>query len=226
MTNLRILVLVLASTMLSAGTISAQNLAAYRGFRLGAPLTATATQAGISAEPRVVYRRPGLLQELMWQPSSVAAVSQRPDAVRKVVFSFYNDSLFRIVVDYDPRRTEGLTDADMIEALSTTYGLATLPATGFLPLARSVSKGREGLVVSWEDADYAVSLTSSSPSTFALIIVSKSVDALASVASADAAWMDRLEAPQRDVERRDQQTQQGRDKEDAARLANRAAFRP
>jgi hypothetical protein len=146
--------------------------------------------------------------------------------VRKVVFTFYNDSLFRIVVDYDPRRTEGLTHADMIEPLSATYGLATLPATGFLPLARSVSQRREALVVSWEDADYAVSLTSLSPSTFGLVIVSESVDALAAVALADAAWMDRLEAPPREVERRHQQTQEGRDKEDAARQANRAAFRP
>jgi hypothetical protein len=162
----------------------------------------------------------------MWQPPPVAAPSNPPDAVRKVVFSFYNDELFRIVVDYDPRRTEGLTQADMIEALSTTYGLATLTATGFLPVARGASEGRNGLVVSWEDPDYAVSLTSSSSSTFALVIVSKTVDALAKVASADAAWTDRLEAPQRDVERRQQQTQASRDKEEAVRQVNRAAFRP
>lgn len=226
MTGARILVLALAWTALPAGMVSAQNLSAYRDFRLGANLAATATHAGISPEPRIVARRPALVQELMWQPPPAANASQPPDSVRKVIFSFYNDELFRIVVDYDPRRTAGLTPADMIEALSTTYGLATLTATGFLPQGWTVSQGRQSLVVSWEDADHAVSLISSSPSTFALVVVSKPVDALANVATADAIWMDRLEAPQRDVERRQQQTQESRDKEETARQANRAAFRP
>lgn len=218
MVGIRVLILALAWTTLSAWPVSAQDLSAYRGFRLGASLAATAVQAGISPEPRVVHSRPALLQELMWQPP--AETSKPPDPVRKVVFSFYNDELFRMVVDYDPRRTEGLTPADMVEALSTRYGLATLTATGFLPSA----SGR--LVVAWEDADRAVSLISSSPSAFALVIVSKPLEALAKVAAADAIWMDRLEAPRRDVERRQQQTQESRDQELTARQANKAAFRP
>ena len=44
------------------------------------------------------------------------------------MFSFYNDQLFRIVVDYSHDRTEGMTQADMIEALSDVYG-AVLPKT-------------------------------------------------------------------------------------------------
>jgi hypothetical protein len=218
-------VLALAWTMLSVGTVFAQNLASYRDFRLGASLSATATQAEISNEPRILHRRPALLQELMWQPSRAAETSWRPDPVRKVVFSFYNDELFRVVVDYDPQRTEGLTAADVIEVLSTTYGLATLTATGFLP-SPTVSPGRGNLIASWENTNHAVSLTSSSPSTFALVIVSKAVDALAQVATADAIWMDRLEAPQRDVERRQQQTQEDRDQEATLRRANKSTFRP
>ena len=225
MTLASVLVIVFASTTFSAWTVSAQNLSTYREFRLGATLAATATQGGISPEPRVVHRRPALLQELMWQPPRSADASQPPDSVRKVVFSFYNDELFRIVVDYDPRRTEGLTAADITEALSAKYGPAPLTTTAF-PWSRSVSQGNETHVLSWEDADHAVSLTSSPQSTFALVIVSKPLEALAKVAAADAIWMDRLEAPQRDVERRQQLTQENRDKEEAVRRLNKAAFRP
>jgi hypothetical protein len=226
MTGARILVLTLAWVTLSAWTVSAQNLSAYRNFRLGASLAAIAAQAGISPEPRDVHRRPALLQELMWQPARATNASQPTDSVRKVVFSFYNDELFRIVVDYDPRRTEGLTPADMMEALSMTYGLATLPATGFLPSARTPSQSGERLVVSWEDTNHAVSLITPDASRFALVIVSKPIDALAKVAAADALWMDRLEAPQREVERRQQQTEADRAKEETARRTNKAAFRP
>jgi hypothetical protein len=34
-----------------------------------------------------------------------------------MTFSFYNDQLFKIVIDYDRDRNEGLKDADMIDAL-------------------------------------------------------------------------------------------------------------
>ena len=44
------------------------------------------------------------------------------DAVARVTFGFYNDQLFRIVVDYDRLRTEGMTEADMVGAISETYG--------------------------------------------------------------------------------------------------------
>ncbi|HKN58542.1 MAG TPA: hypothetical protein VJV97_06800 [Gemmatimonadaceae bacterium] len=34
-----------------------------------------------------------------------------------------------MVVDYDPERTAGMTDADMIDAISTIYGPRLKPAT-------------------------------------------------------------------------------------------------
>ena len=38
--------------------------------------------------------------------------------LKKVIFTFYNDQLSRIVVSYDRDRTEGLTAEDLIEAVS------------------------------------------------------------------------------------------------------------
>lgn len=220
----RILVFALAWTAVSVCTAFGQDLSAYRRFSLGASLTTVAAQAGISPEPRVLSQRPVLLQELMWQPASSEA--QSPEAVRKVVFSFYNDELFRIVVDYDPRRTEGMTSSDMVEALSKEFGLATLRSTSFLPLARSTIDNGGTLIVSWDDVDHSVSLTSRPPSIFAVVIASKRLAALATVAAADAIWMDRLEAPQREAERERQQTQVSRDQAESTRKVNRAVFRP
>lgn len=57
-----------------------------------------ARQAGISPEPRVVHQRPTLIQELMWLPRSLATAEADGDTVRKVIFTFYNDQLARIVV--------------------------------------------------------------------------------------------------------------------------------
>jgi hypothetical protein len=224
MNTFRIVTFAWAWTALVVGTAYGQDLATYRNFHLGASLATIAARAGVSPEPRVIFRHPALLQELMWQPA--ASDAQLPEAVRKVVFSFYNDELFRIVVDYDPRRTAGMTSADMIDALSKAFGLATLPSTGFLPLARSTIGNGGALIVSWEDADHSASLTSRPPSIFALVMTSKRVAALATVAAADATWMERLDAPLREAELAQQQTQASRDKEEAARHVNRAAFRP
>jgi hypothetical protein len=41
---------------------------------------------------------------------------------KDIVLSFYDGQLFRIVVKYDGRETEGLTANDMVEAISPTYG--------------------------------------------------------------------------------------------------------
>lgn len=223
MIGFRMLTFAVAWTVVFVCTASAQSLGIYRNFHLGASLATIAAQAGISPEPRVVAQHPVLLQELMWQPTSDA---QSPEAVSKVVFSFYNDELFRIVVDYDPRRTAGMTPEDMVEALSKAFGLATLQSTGFLPPARSTIGNGGALIVSWDEAEHTVSLTSRPPSIFALVIVSKRTDALATVAAADAIWVERVNAPLRAADRKQQQTQASRDQAEASRQVNRAAFRP
>ena len=57
--------------------VSAQDLSRYRQFQLGMSLVTVARQADISAEARVIHRRPELIQDLMWLP----APSQRSRGV-------------------------------------------------------------------------------------------------------------------------------------------------
>ena len=139
MIRARILAIVVAWGVVVTPVISAQetpgasasDLSRYREFRLGMSLTAVTQQAAITAEARAIHRRPELIQELMWlpAPSRVPGADAQGDSATKVLFSFYNDQLFRIVVTYDRGRTEGLTPEDVVEAISATYGLPLLPAT-------------------------------------------------------------------------------------------------
>ena len=92
-------------------------------------LFAAARQAGVNvSEARVIHQRPAVIQELKWRPTGSLGSSPQADPVEEVLFSFYNGELFRIVVNYDQYRTEGLTDEDMVDAISAKYGTATRPS--------------------------------------------------------------------------------------------------
>ena len=147
----RILAVSIAWTvMATTPASSAIDLSKYRVFEFGSSLANVARQAGISAEPRVVHQRPEIIQELMWLPVSVAPSDGAGDSVRKVIFTFYNDQLSRIVVSYDRERTQGLTSEDLVEAVSAMYGVST-------PLAQGITfqvippATQEKFVAQWED---------------------------------------------------------------------------
>jgi len=209
--------------------VSGQDLSKYRQFQLGMSLATVAGQADISAEARVIHRRPELIQDLMWlpAPSHVPGASTQGDSARKVLFSFYNDQLFRIVVTYDRERTEGLTAEDMVEAISATYGPPMVPVTGNKPTSAPAGVASDKLLAYWEDSHYSLSLFQSSYlSAFGLVVLSKPLDTLARVATVEAILLDEQEAPQREIERQQSQTEESRVKHETARRVNKATFRP
>jgi hypothetical protein len=111
--------------------LDAQDLSRYRMFELGTDVAALSALTGVPAsEATIVHQRPILLQDLAWRPSrwTPGSNSDSTDPVEQVRFSFYNDHLFRIVVDYGHDRTEGMTDADMVEAISAVYGPNVKPS--------------------------------------------------------------------------------------------------
>jgi len=223
----RVLAVAIAWTvMATTPASSAIDLSRYRVFEFGSSVVNVARLAGISAEPRVVHQRPEIIQELMWLPVSVASSDGAADSVRKVIFTFYNDQLSRIVVSYDRERTQGLTSEDLVEAVSAMYGVTT-------PLAQGITfqvippATQEKFVAQWEDPQYSVTLFRSSYlSTFGLVLLSKRLDGLAKVASAEAILQDDREAPEREVERQRTLTPENRLSQDAARRANKAIFKP
>ena len=63
-------------------------------------------------------------------------------------------------------------------------------------------------------------------STFGLVVLSKRLDALARVAMLEATLLDEQEAPQREIEREQNQTEENRVRHQTARRVNKATFRP
>ena len=209
--------------------IFAQDLSRYREFQLGMNLLAVAKQ--IDARPSeviVVHERPAVIQELEWRARLALASSREAGSVNEVLFSFYNGELFRMVVSYDQQRTEGLTDQDMIEAISATYGIATQPAANIILFSSSyIYNDSEKVIARWEDSQYSLNLfRSSNLPSFGMLVLSKPVDALAQEAIRQAIQLDEQEAPRRGIERQRKESEEIRAVQERARPANKADFRP
>jgi hypothetical protein len=206
--------------------IVAGDLSRYREFHLGAELSTVAGLAHMeTSEAKVIQRRPALIQELEWEPRLLGASAQ-VDPVKNIVFGFYNGELYRIVINYDRYKTDGMTAGDLTEALSATYGTATRPeatvSIGSLVYAES-----EKVIARWEDSEYSFSLLRSSyQPSFGVVAVSKRLEGLARTALIEAARLDKQEAPQREAESLRMHATEERAQQEKARLTNRPNFRP
>jgi len=212
----------------SASLICAQDLSTYRHFQFGMNLSVVAKQAGMNlAGAKMLHQRPATIQELWWQ-ASMGGSSPKTDPVREVVFSFYNGSLFRMVVNYDRYRTEGLTDDDMIEAISGEYGIAARPVgTTVLFSSSRIYNDHETVIARWEDSQFSYNLyRSSNQPTFGMLIFSKRLDALAQAAIIEAMRLDIQEAPQREKERLEKEEAEKLTALEKARLVNKPNIRP
>jgi hypothetical protein len=229
MINTRSFVISIILAMLSMPLIHAQDLSSYRGFQLGMSLAAAAKQAEINpSEVKVIYQRPAVIQELEWRPRSSSSSSAQADPVNEVLFSFYNDKLYRIVVNYDQDRTEGLTDEDLIEGISAKYGTPTTPVAKIISSSASQSySDSEKVIARWEDSQYSFNLFRFSyGSAPGMLVFSKQLDALAQVAIVEAIHLNEQEAPQREIDRQKQQDDEKRAAGQKARPVNKANFRP
>jgi hypothetical protein len=217
----------LAFAALSASALFAGDLNSYRGFQLGMNVFEAQKNAGGSAAPiMVVHRRPALIQQLEWRPGYVPSA---PESVKEAFLSFYNGELFRIVVNYDRYRTEGMTADDLIEAISTNYGVAERPADEAIIASSYVfSYGEKAKVIArWEDSASSFSLARSPfQPGFVLVGISKRLEALAQTAAAEAVRLDALDAPQREAEQRRKQADDTAASAEKARAANKPGFRP
>lgn len=220
----------LLGSALSTAALDAQTAARYREFELGQNVGAVSALANMSvSNARMLHQRPALLQELFWR-RPYTSVPHAIDPVQSMNFSFYNDQLFKIVVDYDRDRTEGLKDEDMIDALTSVYGTTMIASRKLRALQeREDEAGIE--VARWSTGDAAteqsiVLYRVSYPPSFRLIVMAPRVDAQARTAQAESRRLDDREAPQREIARQKQEADAARTAEDKAREANKATFRP
>lgn len=231
MINMRALASGTVGLVLATQVVQSQGRSRYRDFQLGGDLASISSLSGVAAsEARTIHLRPAMMQELQWRrPYALSgAASAQTDAVQQIAFSFYNDQLSKMVVDYDHDRTAGMTDADLIDAISTEYGVPLKPGSRTSRGVASQIEGESGTPIArWGDADYSVVLYRSSyASGFRIIVTSPRLEALARTAGAEAARLDEVEAPRREIARQKKETENARASQDKARLANKAAFRP
>jgi len=226
----RALAIAVAGMMLSAQLLYAQDLSRYREIEMGSTLLSVAGVNGLTpADAKVIHERPAVIHDLEWRPGrSLNGPTVHEDPVREVVFSFYDDQLFRIAVNYHRDRTLGLTDADLIESLSVTYGS---PATRTVPRPRASETTDdldEGTVVArWENAESSVALIRATyPTPVRLVLLSKRLAGLARTAAVAAVRLDEREAPQREVQREKDEADARRVALGKARPVNKAAFKP
>jgi hypothetical protein len=229
MISTRSLVISVSLAVLPMPLIYAQDLSSYRGFQLEMNLQAVAKQANMKpSEAKVLYQRPAVIQELEWRPQSFYSSSAQGDPVKEVLFGFYNGELYRIVVNYDQQRTEGLTDEDLIEGISAKYGTPTTPVAKIISASPSqVYSESEKVIARWEDSQYSFNFFRFSyGSTPGVLVFSKRLDALAQVAIVEAIRLNEEEAPQREIDRKKKQDDEKRAEEQKARPVNKANFRP
>lgn len=229
MINRRALAIGALGFLLAAPILHGQGRARYRDFQLGGDLASISALTGVAvSEAKAVHLRPALMQELRWQrPYSSSTTPSQTDSVKQILFSFYNDQLSLMVVDYDHDRTAGMTDADLIDAISVDYGPRLKPGarTARATLTR-VEEESGTLVARWAGGDYAIALYRGYGSDFRLIVASPRLDALARTADVQATRLDDREAPQREIARQKKETEDARASQEKSRVANKAAFRP
>ncbi|HTS10114.1 MAG TPA: hypothetical protein VMP68_31415 [Candidatus Eisenbacteria bacterium] len=158
------------------------DLSRYRDFRLGMTVAEVAKQTNMElSEVTVIHERPAVIRQLDWQPLPSIDSSVAADPAEEITFSFYNDELFRMTVNYASERTEGLSEADLIKAISATYGAATRPSrkTTLTSLSLTDVSG-DRVIARWETPQYSISLVrSSSDASFGMLLLSKGLNSLA-----------------------------------------------
>jgi hypothetical protein len=226
--NRRLIALSACLIALSMPLVSAQDRSRYREYQIGDDLRTIAEQSGVAPPPAtIIPREPAGLQELEWRPRYFRGAARETDPVARVTFGFYNDQLFRIVVDYDRLRTEGMTEADIVGSISEIYGP---PSRRMVPNTSSAEHSEQDadlLVACWDDAEYSVTLLRvPDSSAFRMIVASARLGTLAQAAGAGAVRLDLHEARKPDVPARSTEDEDGHSIQHKARLANKAAFKP
>jgi hypothetical protein len=213
--------------------VDAQEFSRYRTFELGASVASVSTSTGVAAV-KTLHERPAVLQDLEWRPwrrstGTLPGSTASTDPVERMVFSFYDDWLYRIVVDYRHDGTAGMTNADVIEAISAIYGAPlakSVRSPGGVPSEVEAESG--AAVARWGDSEHGIVLyrTSSYGEALRLIVTALPVDALARKAASEARRLDEREAPSREIARQKKEQADGLAAAEKARVANKKVFLP
>lgn len=214
----------LVMILLSALLLHGQDLSQYRNFSFGMSLAEVSKQVDLKPlHTKLIHERPAVIQELTWWPRDSSGSSLPAEPIWQVLFTFYNGELYRILVTYDRRATEGLTTEDMVEAISAKYGAATRPDVEISFPTNELYNSTEKVIARWEDSQYSFNLFRSTVlNTFGLVMFSKRLDAEVRAAATASLELEGHEDRQREIDRQQKEA----DDLEVARQKNRESFRP
>jgi hypothetical protein len=224
--SVAIAALVLAA---SATMSAAQGRPHYRTYAMGDSLQAISRQIGqpvmdATTTPALL----GAVQELRWH-ARFARRGTAPvgDPVDRLVFSFYEHRLFRIVIDYAPDRTEGMTEGDMVAAVSALYGSPRRRTLATTEEVQAPARPVETVIAQWISGDQSVVLLALQGRTaFRVIVVSSALQTLARASGAREAPTDRPDWPSIEAARSRAALIGGEPSWQATRRQNVASFVP
>jgi hypothetical protein len=214
---------------LSASVLTAADLATYRNFHLGMSFPDVAKQASLpaSSEAQLISSRPERIEELDWHVNWAPPGAVQSNPFSEVLFRFYNGELFEMAVTYDRDQTRGLTETDMIEALSSVYGLAGKTVAAEVSFNAGGARRILKTIACWEDAQSQISLVHLPYGTnFGVVISSRANRALAEKAIVESERLDQVEAPRRELALRARQLADTQAADEKARALNKPGFRP
>ena len=216
------------SLVISGHVVHAQELSRYRDYVLESSVDTVSTTIGARAiGASTLHERPAKIQELQWRALYESPGNGSADPVRDVTFAFVNDALYQVLVRYDRERTAGMTNDDIIQSLSASYGTPVLKSALVRTELPSAVLDDAIVLAQWSDAATSVTLLRDMYSPdFRLILTSKALSAQARTAIREAVRLDALEAPQRELAKRNQEIAEATATRDKARATNKAAFRP
>ena len=222
-----LIALFVSTLLLSVPQLSAQDQMRYREFQLGSDVASVVQLIGAaSTDIKLVHQRPAVIQDVEWRPRfSSRGTTLHTDPVELIVFRFYDGQLFRVVVDYDRDRTEGMTESDLIEAIAAEYGQTSrvLPTLNRAPTPGTA----DAPVAIWGGKESSVTLLRVAyPVSFRLVVAFTHLDNLARTASAEAVRLDAKEAPQREIARQKKASDEALAALEKAKTENKAVFRP
>jgi hypothetical protein len=217
-----------ACIVLAVATVSSAELSRYREFELGATVATVTAVTQNAARVTTVHNRPALLQQLEWRPRYMAGAPQPDrDSIGEVVFSFVDDQLFKIAIEYARDRTSGLTTDDMVGSLTAVYGAPSSPSPQRRTTSSAVALDAAVVIAEWRHADTTLVLQRKEYSeSFFLVITSLPLDIIARKAQATAVAMDQREAPAREAALLKKQADDDKAAAETTRTANKKVFRP
>jgi len=199
----------------------------YRGVTLGDSVEAVVGHLNATeADVKVVHARPTLVQQISWRPRRlISGTNSEPDPMAEMVLTFHLGRLARIAVIYERERTQGLTDADLNEALSGVYGTSMLPST---TMGTTIALPAELQAVGrWGDSETQVLLWRETyPERVRLTITAIEADRAMQEAILDGVRLNTSEAPARDLALRAAEAAALRTRDENVRRQNKATFKP